>query len=108
MAVLIGVMVIVLFTELKRIDAKTKLQVQERAQADKERAEREMQKEKENQAQFEQQTQLIQKLLDKEDNLPVKVHTKEEEEKVSKLNGFIREQIDQLRDESGANRIGFY
>jgi hypothetical protein len=57
---------------------------------------------------FEQQTQLIQKLLDKEDNLPVKVHTKEEEEKVSKLNGFIREQIDQLRDETAANRIGFY
>jgi hypothetical protein len=107
-AVLIGVMVIVLFAELKRIDAKTKLQDQERAQADKERAERETQKEKENHAQFEQQTQLIQKLLDKEDNLPVKVHTKEEEEKVSKLNGFIREQIDRLRDESGANRIGFY
>ena len=58
-AVLIGVMVIVLFTELKRIDAKTKLQDQERAQADKERAERETQKEKENHAQFEQQAQLL-------------------------------------------------
>jgi hypothetical protein len=43
-AVLIGVMVIVLFAELKRIDAKTKLQDQERAQADKERAERETHK----------------------------------------------------------------
>ena len=107
-AVLIGILVIVLFTELKHIDAKIKLQDQERAQADKERTEWEAQKEKENQAKFEQQTELMQKLLDKENDLPVKVHTKEEEEEVNKINDFVRDQIDKLRKDTGANRIGFY
>lgn len=107
-AVLIAILAIVLFTELKRLDAKTKLQDQERAQADKEQAKREEQREQEDAKKFEQQAELMQKLLDNQSNLPVKVHTKEEEEKVSKLNAFIREQIDQLRKETGANRIGFY
>jgi hypothetical protein len=107
-AVLIAILVIVLFAELKRLDAKTKLQDQERAQADKERAEREAQRQREEEQKFEQQTQMMRQLLENQDNLPVKVHTKEEEEKVGKLNGFIREQIDQLREETAANRIGFY
>ena len=107
-AVLIAILVIVLFAELKRIDAKTKLQDQERAQSDKERAQREEQREQEDKAKFEQQTRLIQQLLDKQNNLPVKVHSKEENEKVAKLNSFLREQIDKLRIDTGANRIGFY
>ena len=76
-AVLIAILVIILFTELKRIDAKTKLQDQERIQADKERADREAQKEEKDQARFDRQIELMQRLSEKENNLPVKVHTKE-------------------------------
>jgi hypothetical protein len=107
-AVLIAVLVIVLFAELKRLDAKTKLQDQERAQADKERADREARREQEEAAKWAQQVAMIETLVKNQDNLPVKVHSKEEEEKVGKLNGFIREQIDHLRADTGANRVGFY
>ena len=100
-AVLIGVLVTVLFVELKRLDNKT-------AQSDKERAERETQRMKEESIRADQQAQMIQRLLDKQETLPVKVHTKEEEEAVSKINDLVRTQIDQLRKDTGANRIGFY
>jgi hypothetical protein len=96
-AVVLAVLVTVLFFELKRFDKKTKAQDEARSEQEKQQA-----------ALFEKLLGAVTDAQGRVDNLPVKCHSKEEETSVAEINETVRAQLDKLRVEVGANRIGFY
>jgi len=96
-AVVLAVLVIVLFFELKRFDKKTKAQDDARSEQEKQQA-----------ALFEKLLGAMADVQGQAENLPVKCHSKEEETSVAEINEIVRAQLDRLRILVRANRIGFY
>lgn len=96
-AVILAVLIVVLFFEMKRADK---------------RAEQKETEEKVREAslnkQFETLLGMQQDIANRQVNLPVRSHTKEEEETNRYVNKSIQKQLDVLRTSTGANRVGFY